>query len=86
MQLPGWRRDVPHTPRREGDCEVILAAVAQDGRSLRGMVEELVGDRDIILTPVAQRGDREIVLVAVSQNEVAPEFRRGRTRTFCSVS
>eukprot|EP01051_Picozoa_sp_SAG22_P020497 SAG22_NODE_4161_length_1362_cov_19.376880_3_plen_253_part_01 len=63
----------------QGDREVVLAAVAQDGGALVYAAEGLRGDREVVLAAVAQdggalghaaeglRGDREVVLAAVAQ-------------------
>eukprot|EP00971_Amphidinium_carterae_P014903 294318-Amphidinium_carterae.1 len=59
------------------DCEMVLAAVQQDGRTLQYATEALRADREVVLAAVQQdgcalqyatealRADREVVLLAV---------------------
>jgi len=69
------------------DREVVLAAVAQDGRALQFASDALRGDRDIVLAATTQSGfwalkgagealrsDKEIVLHAVTKEPTALEF------------
>jgi hypothetical protein len=64
----------------QSDREVVLAAVAQNGRALEHASAELQGDREVVLAAVAQdghalkhasaelQGDREVVLAALAHD------------------
>ena len=74
------------------DRDVVLTAVAQDGRSLCYAAAELTGDREIVGAAVAQdgyalgyatwelKGDREIVRAAVAQDGTALRYAAAELR------
>jgi hypothetical protein len=73
---------------RRNDVDVLLQAVAYNGRALR-YAFDLRGNREVVMKAVKQdgaalqfassalRGDREIVLAAVEQNPIALQYANG---------
>lgn len=85
-----WLQHAPQAARE--DREVVLAAVARDGRSLRFASRELQADREVVLAAIAQssdsfafassalRADRRVVLTAIAKCGMALQHAAAELR------